>query len=36
MDNATYHAHSAVSKSHLDLVAKSPTALLDALFRSQP
>jgi exodeoxyribonuclease VIII len=24
MDNATYHAHSAVSKSHLDLVAKSP------------
>jgi hypothetical protein len=24
MDNATYHAHAAVSKSHLDLVAKSP------------
>jgi exodeoxyribonuclease VIII len=24
MNNATYHAHSAVSKSHLDLVAKSP------------
>jgi exodeoxyribonuclease VIII len=24
MDNATYHAHPAVSKSHLDLVAKSP------------
>jgi exodeoxyribonuclease VIII len=24
MDNAAYHAHSAVSKSHLDLVAKSP------------
>jgi hypothetical protein len=24
MDNATYHAHTAVSKSHLDLVAKSP------------
>jgi hypothetical protein len=24
MDNATYHAHSAVSKSHLDLVARSP------------
>jgi exodeoxyribonuclease VIII len=24
MDNATYHSHSAVSKSHLDLVAKSP------------
>jgi len=24
MDNATYHAHSAVSKSHLDLVSKSP------------
>jgi exodeoxyribonuclease VIII len=24
MDNATYHAHSAVSKSHLDFVAKSP------------
>jgi hypothetical protein len=24
MDNAAYHAHAAVSKSHLDLVAKSP------------
>jgi exodeoxyribonuclease VIII len=24
MDNAAYHAHPAVSKSHLDLVAKSP------------
>lgn len=24
MDNATYHAHPAVSKSHLDLVARSP------------
>ena len=24
MDNATYHAHQAVSKSHLDLVARSP------------
>jgi exodeoxyribonuclease VIII len=24
MNNATYHAHLAVSKSHLDLVAKSP------------
>jgi len=24
MDNAAYHAHPAVSKSHLDLIAKSP------------
>lgn len=24
MDNAAYHAHSAVSKSHLDLIARSP------------
>jgi exodeoxyribonuclease VIII len=24
MDNATYHAHSAVSKSHLDLIHRSP------------
>ena len=24
MDNATYHAHPAVSKSHLDLIARSP------------
>jgi exodeoxyribonuclease VIII len=24
MDNAAYHAHSAISKSHLDLIARSP------------
>jgi hypothetical protein len=24
MDNAEYHAHPAISKSHLDLIARSP------------